>query len=127
MLLSCRDVVITPIAFCWRTTNRRVLTYDYCGHNMTIMTKRRTVANAKSHFTECLREAEQGDRVIITRHGRPVAAVVSLEALWRLEQVAATAPRQGLAALAGGWQGADELAASVDKVCKHRSRPRRLG
>lgn len=36
-------------------------------------TLRRTIGDAKAHFAACVREAEGGRTVIITRHGRPVA------------------------------------------------------
>ena len=31
------------------------------------------IAQAKARFAECVRRAEAGERVILTRHGRPVA------------------------------------------------------
>ena len=33
----------------------------------------RSVGDAKAHFAECIRDAEAGREVVITRHGRPVA------------------------------------------------------
>ena len=45
-----------------------------------------TVAEAKSRFSDLLRRAEyRGERVIVQRHGKPVAAIVSTEDLRRLE------------------------------------------
>jgi prevent-host-death family protein len=45
-----------------------------------------TVADAKNHFSDVLRRAEYGgERVIVERHGKPVAAIVSTEDLRRLE------------------------------------------
>lgn len=35
-----------------------------------------SVAEAKNRLTQILRAVEQGERVIITRHGKPVAQVV---------------------------------------------------
>src|SRR4029078_4394872 len=45
-----------------------------------------TVAEAKIRFSDVLRRAEYGgERVIVARHGKPVAAIVSTEGLRRLE------------------------------------------
>ena len=38
-----------------------------------------TVAAAKAQFAACVREAEQGTTVVITKHGRRVAALVPAE------------------------------------------------
>jgi prevent-host-death family protein len=56
---------------------------------------------------DCLRAAEQGDTVLVTRNGEPVVALVSalkLELVGKKE-----APPEGLAGLAGGWEGSEEL------------------
>ena len=45
-----------------------------------------TVADAKNHFSDVLRRAEYGgERVVVERHGKPVAAIVSTEDLRQLE------------------------------------------
>lgn len=45
-----------------------------------------SVAEAKNRFSDVLRRAEYGgERVIVQRHGKPVAAIVSTEDLRRLE------------------------------------------
>ena len=45
-----------------------------------------TVADAKNHFSDVLRRAEYGgERVIVERHGKPVAAIVSTDDLRQLE------------------------------------------
>ena len=45
-----------------------------------------TVADAKNHFSDLLRRAEHGgERVIVERHGKPVAVIVSTDDLKRLE------------------------------------------
>lgn len=45
-----------------------------------------TVADAKNHFSDLLRRAEYGgERVVVARHGKPVAAIVSTDDLRRLE------------------------------------------
>ena len=37
-----------------------------------------SLAEAKAHFAECVRRVEQGQTVLLTRHGRPVARLVPL-------------------------------------------------
>lgn len=45
-----------------------------------------TVAQAKNHFSDVLRRAEYGgERVVVERHGKPVAAIVSTDDLRQLE------------------------------------------
>ncbi len=45
-----------------------------------------TVAEAKNRFSDLLRRAEYGgERVVVERHGKPVAAIVSTDDLRRLE------------------------------------------
>ncbi len=86
------------------------------------MARRVTAAQAKSGLAECIRRAERGEAVIITRHGKPVAALVGADRVARLAGARAGRGR-GLAALAGGWEGSENL---VRIVAKHRrSRARR--
>jgi prevent-host-death family protein len=65
-----------------------------------------TVAEAKNRFSDVLRRAEYGgERVIVERHGKPVAAIVSTEDLRRLEAADdATDLRDAQAALAEARQ-----------------------
>jgi prevent-host-death family protein len=86
------------------------------------------VAEAKASFGECLRQAERGEPVVVTRHGRTVAAIVSMEDYERLVRLKAAGPQGGLASLAGGWRGSDGLVEAALSV--RRGRPRsvaRLG
>jgi prevent-host-death family protein len=54
-----------------------------------------TVADAKNHFSDVLRRAEYGgERVIVERHGKPVAAIVSIEDLRQLEARGNTVDRR---------------------------------
>jgi len=87
------------------------------------MRKNFSVAEAKAHFADCLRSAERGDPVVITRHGKAVAAVVAAEDLERLERLRAAGPEGGLASVAGGWAGSEGLAEAIHQ--SKRSLPRR--
>jgi len=69
-----------------------------------------SLAEAKAKLSECVREAEGGDFVVITRHGKPVAALVAADELERLEILRAAGPEGGLASLTAGWEGSEDLA-----------------
>lgn len=70
-----------------------------------------SVAHAKSRLSELIaKSAINKERIVITRRGRPVAALVSIDDLRRLEQLD---ERQGLAAVASSWPGFDEIAESL--------------
>ena len=73
-------------------------------------------AEAKTRFAEYLSAAESGQPVVITRYGKPVAALVAAEDLVQLERLRAGGPDAGLAGLVGGWHDAHELAESLDEV-----------
>jgi prevent-host-death family protein len=68
-----------------------------------------SAAKAKAAFAECMRKAEAGDPVVITRHGKAVVALVRADRLQQLERLRSTGPAGGLAGLAGGWRGSEEL------------------
>jgi prevent-host-death family protein len=68
-----------------------------------------SAAKAKAQFAECMRKAEAGDPVVITRHGRAVVALVRADRLQQLERLGSAGPAAGLAGLAGGWRGSEEL------------------
>lgn len=69
-----------------------------------------SVAEAKATLSERIREVQSGEPVVITRHGRAVAALVHFQDLQTLERLRAAGQEGGLASLAGGWEGSEELA-----------------
>ena len=88
------------------------------------MSTKIAASDAKAHFADCLRSAEKGETVVITRHGKAVAAIVPPDVLAQIERLRAAGPQAGLAGLAGGWEGSEELADILDKI--RRSPPRRV-
>lgn len=88
------------------------------------MAKRFTVAEAKARFADCLRSVEYGSPIVITRHGRQVAAMVSLSDFEQVERLRAAGPEAGLTAVAGGWKGSEDLADAITPP--RRSAARRL-
>ena len=83
-----------------------------------------SAAKAKAEFAECMRKAEAGDPVVITRHGRPVVALVRADRLQQLERLDSASPAAGLAGLVGGWRGSEELVRLV--VGSRRTKARRV-
>lgn len=78
------------------------------------MEKNISVAEAKATFSECIRKVEAGSAVLITRHGKPVAALVSPSELEHLKRLRKAGPESGLASIAGGWENSEELASILD-------------
>ena len=78
-----------------------------------------SVAEAKATLSDAIRDVEAGTPVIITRHGKPVAALVPAEDLSTLQRLRSAGPEQGLASIAGGWKDSDDLVSAM------RSSPRR--
>ncbi len=88
------------------------------------MSQEVTVAEAKKQLSGWVRRAEHGETVVITRRGKPVAALVSSEDLEQLKRLRAAGPDAGLLGLAGGWEDAEEL---VENTLTHaRTEGRKL-
>lgn len=81
-----------------------------------------SAAEAKARFSECVREAEEGEPVIITRHGKPVAALVAAGELEQLDRLRRAGPEGGLASVAGGWKDSEELVRALSRVRRRGSR-----
>ena len=81
-----------------------------------------SVAQAKAALSEAIRDVEAGSAVMITRHGKAVAALVRAEDLATLERHRAAGPEGGLASLAGGWSGSAKL---VEAIASSPRRPTR--
>jgi len=73
-----------------------------------------SVAEAKAKFSECIRKVEAGTAVLITRHGKPVAALVSPGDFEHLARLRKAGPEKGLASIAGGWENSEELTTILD-------------
>ena len=79
------------------------------------MNKSISVAEAKATFSECIRKVESGLPVLITRHGKSVAALVSPDDLEHLERLRKAGPEGGLVSIAGGWEGSEDLVDILEK------------
>lgn len=87
------------------------------------MSKNLSIVEAKTHLSDCIRDVEQGESVLITRHGKPVAALVPADILKHVERLKKAGPRGGLASLAGGWKGSEDFVRLLAK--SKRTKPRR--
>lgn len=79
------------------------------------MDKSISIAEAKATFSDCVRQVEAGSSVIITRHGKPVAALVRPGELEHLERLKKAGPESGLVSIAGGWENSEEIATILDE------------
>jgi prevent-host-death family protein len=73
------------------------------------MNKPISLAEAKATLSECIRRVESGKTLLITRHGKPVAALVRAKDLENFERLKKAGPEGGLASLAGGWKDSEEF------------------
>ena len=89
------------------------------------MSRNVPLAEVKAKLSSCVRSAERGRPIVITRHGRPVAALVSAEDLDRIQRLRAAGPEGGLASLAGGWDGSGGLAAWLESRSRDQRRSHR--
>jgi prevent-host-death family protein len=87
-----------------------------------VMTTTRSVADAKSHFTDCIASAEAGEPVVVTRHGKPVAAIVRVEDLERLSRLGDDSPQSGLAGILDQWDD-EEFAEVLNDIVAQRAVP----
>jgi prevent-host-death family protein len=87
------------------------------------MSKNLSIVEAKTHLSDCIREVERGESVLITRHGKPVAALVPADILEHVDRLKKAGPKGGLASLAGGWKGSEDLVRLLEG--SKRTKPRR--
>lgn len=85
-----------------------------------------SIADAKAHLAAYVADAEAGNRVVLTRHGRPVAALVPIADLDRLESLGQDDPQAGLAGLIGAWEEDEEMVDVIQSVIASRTGPRQL-
>ncbi len=78
-----------------------------------------SIAVTKGHLSELIaKSAYAGERFVITKRNKPVAALVSLEDLRIIEQ---HEQRQGLASIAGKWRGFEEVGERIEDLRQVRS------
>lgn len=81
------------------------------------------VGEAKRRLSEIMsRVVYKGERFVVQRRGKPMAALVSVDDLARLEQEP-VAPK-GLLAAVGAWADFEELDRVVEEIYAQRERAR---
>lgn len=86
------------------------------------MARALSVAEAKRRFSDVLGAIHhRGERVVVERRGRPIAAIVPLDDLARLEGESA----RGVLALVGAFGDAKNLPRILDEVVRTRGHQRR--
>jgi len=88
------------------------------------MSRHLSIVETKTHLSDCIRAVEQGGSVLITRHGRAVAALVPADILEHVERLKKAGPQGGLASLAGGWKGSEDLVRLLERSKRTKSRKR---
>ena len=84
-------------------------------------------AEIKAHFSNFIQRVSKGrERLIVLRRGQPVAALISIEDLHRLEALddtaaAPPADRHPVMQAFGGWTDRDDLDALVAEIYKGRT------
>lgn len=90
------------------------------------MTRRMPLAEVRANIAAAVDQVfHRGEHVVIERHGRPVAALVSMDDLARLEAERPTSDRPaGALALVGAWADMDdaEIDAFLTDVATARRR-----
>ena len=78
------------------------------------------VAEIKSRLSEYLAVSHyEGKRFIITKRGKPFAAIVSMADLNSLKQLD---EKKGLAEIAGEWEHFDEISYSIEELYTNREK-----
>ncbi len=86
------------------------------------MDKNLSIAEAKATLSDCIRQVEAGSSVLITRRGKPVAALVRPGDLEHLKRLKKVGPKGGLAGIAGGWENSEEPSTLLDESLRHGQR-----
>lgn len=93
------------------------------------MAKRVSVADAKREFSEIMsRVALKNERFIIERKGKPMAALINLKDLEKIEVMAEGNGKKGLLAAMGAWEDYPQLERLVADLysARQKSRDRRV-
>jgi len=82
-----------------------------------------SIAEAKSHFSEYVSKvAYAGEKFLITKRGKPLVALVSIE---DLKNIKAGKEEKGLSEIIGKWKNFEEIEDNIDKIYSSRKEDRR--
>ncbi len=95
---------------------------EWNGEEIGSKNKTLSVAEAKSHFSEYIsRAAYAGQRYVITKRGKPLAAIVSIE---DLEDIKAGDDQEKISDIIGKWEDFDEIEAEISGAHASRKKDR---
>jgi len=81
-----------------------------------------SVAEVKSHFSEYVSKvAYTGEKFLITKRGKPLVALVSIE---DLKNIKADEEEKGLSEIIGKWENFEEIEDNINKVYSSRKEDR---
>jgi prevent-host-death family protein len=84
------------------------------------MIEKVSIAKAKSHFSEVISKvAFSSNRIIITKRNKPIAAIVNLTDLKKIDQ---DTEKQGLRECIGKWEDFEEIVSDIETVYKIRNK-----
>ena len=87
------------------------------------MTRVITIAEAGEALSEVIeRAAATGERILISREGKPIAAIVSAEELKRLDYQKHEPQPGTLAEVAGQWEHFEEVEPYIEEVYQARQK-----
>ncbi|MGH2415916.1 MAG: type II toxin-antitoxin system Phd/YefM family antitoxin, partial [Microcystaceae cyanobacterium] len=89
--------------------------------HLTPMAKTFSTAEVKAHFSESIDIALEEGYVIITRYGKPIAALVSYEDLAQLQRLRSANQTGGLAHLAEDWEDSENFAQELAEIAQERT------
>jgi prevent-host-death family protein len=82
-----------------------------------------SVAEAKSHFSEYISKVAYADeKVIITKRGKPIAALVSTEVIKKLKS---SEESKGLCEIIGKWADFENIEDGIEKAYRERSKDKK--
>lgn len=87
---------------------------------LTSMPKTLSTAEVKAHLSESIDIALEEGSVIITRYGKPIAALVSYEDLAQLQRLRSAKETGKLANLAKNWEDSEEFAEILNEIVQER-------
>lgn len=85
------------------------------------MSKAINVAEAKKRFSEIIsRVVYTGERFVVERKGKPMAAMVSVSDLKKIEGITPSGGKRGLLAAVGAWEDFKNLDKVIESIYKQR-------
>ena len=87
------------------------------------MSKNIGVAEVKKSFSAVISEVSlKGEHFVIEKKGKPMAALVSVQELQRIEGLKEKEKKKGLLAAIGAWEDFEDLESTVSAIYERRKK-----